>query len=111
MSSPLRLGTVTDTISPKSIANFENSINKANLITKFDLNPLGNPNSNYNILTHVLSEAKNKHIPRKVKRFNKGKHFKHKWMTSDLLSLINKKNDRYRDWKSTTDNIQYEIKN
>ena len=31
-------------------------------------------------------------------------------MTSDLLSLINKKNDRYRDWKSTTDNIQYEIK-
>ena len=31
-------------------------------------------------------------------------------MTSDLLSLINKKNDRYRDWKSTTDNTQYEIK-
>ena len=61
-------------------------------------------------MTHVPSVAKNKHIPRKVKRFNKKKHFKHKWMTSDLLSLINKKNDRYRDWKSTTVNIQYEIK-
>ena len=60
-------------------------------------------------MTHVLSEAKNKHIPRKEKRFNKRKHLKHKWMTSDLLSLINKKNDKYRDWKSTTDNIQYEI--
>ena len=59
----------------------------------------------------MLSEAKNKHIPRKVKRFNKRKHFKHKWMTSDLLSLINKKNDRYSDWKSTTDNIQYETIN
>ena len=27
------------------------------------------------------------------------------------ITLINKKNDRYRDWKSTTDNILYEIKN
>ena len=41
-------------------------------------------------MTRVLSEANNKHIPGKVKRFNKRKHFKHKWMTSDLLSLINK---------------------
>ena len=24
-------------------------------------------------------------------------------MTNNLLTLINKKNDRYRDWKSTTD--------
>ena len=74
------------------------------------LNPLGDPNVNYNILAHALSEAKQKHIPRKVKRFNKRKHFKHKWMTNDLLTLINKKNDRYRGWKSTTDNILYEIK-
>ena len=89
------------------IANFKSSINKVNLITQFDLNPLGDPNVNYNILA---TEAKQKHIPRKVKRFNKRKHFKHKWMTNDLLTLINKKNDRYRDWKSTTDNILYEIK-
>ena len=100
----------TETISLKSIATFKSSINKANLITQFDLNPLGDPNVNYNILAHALSEAKQKHIPRKVKRFNKRKHFKHKWMTNDLLTLINKKNDRYRDWKSTTDNILYEIK-
>ena len=100
----------TETISLKSIATFKSSINKANLITQFDLNPLGDPNVNYNILAHALSEAKQKHILRKVKRFNKRKHFKHKWMTNDLLTLINKKNDRYRDWKSTTDNILYEIK-
>ena len=99
----------TETISPKSIANFKHSINKANLITQFDLIPHGDLNNNYNILTNVLSEAKNKHIPRKVKRFNKRKYFKHKWMTSDLLSLINQKNDRYRDLKSTTENTQYEI--
>ena len=72
----------TETISPKSIANFKNSINKANLISQFDLNPLGDPNDNYIILAHALSEAKHKHIPRKVKRFNKRMHFKHKWMTN-----------------------------
>ena len=58
---------------------------------------------------HFL-KPKIKRIARKVKHFNKRKHFKHKWMTSDLLSL-NKKNNSYSDWKSTTDNIQYEIKN
>ena len=46
-----------------------------------------------------------------MKRFNKRKDFKHKWMTNDLLTLINKENDRYRDWKSTTHNIQYETNN
>ena len=55
------------------------------LITQFDLNPHGNLNSNYNILTHELSVAKYKHIPREVKRFNKKKNFKHKLMTSGLL--------------------------
>ena len=30
----------TETINPKSIANFKDSINKANLITQFDLNPI-----------------------------------------------------------------------
>ena len=66
--------TETEVISPKSIANFKNSINKANLITQFDLNPLGNPTDNYYILAHTLSEAKHKHIPKTVKRFKKRKH-------------------------------------
>ena len=63
----------TETISHKSIAKFKNSINKAILITQFDLKPHGYPNNNYNILTNVLSEAKNKHIPRKMKLLIKGK--------------------------------------
>ena len=31
-------------------------------------------------------------------------------MTDDLLKLVNRKNDLYRDWKSTTDNVEYERK-
>ena len=54
--------TETKTISPKSIGNFKNSINKANLITQFDLNPLVNPNNMYDKLAHEFSDAKNKHM-------------------------------------------------
>ena len=31
-------------------------------------------------------------------------------MNKNLLALVNKKNDKYRDWKSTNNDIEYEIK-
>ena len=31
-------------------------------------------------------------------------------MTDDLLKLVNGKNDLYQDWKSTSDNVEYERK-
>ena len=31
-------------------------------------------------------------------------------MKKNLLALVNKKNDKYRDWKSTNNDIEYEIK-
>ena len=31
-------------------------------------------------------------------------------MNRELLSLVNKKNDKYRDWKSTNNYFEYEIK-
>ena len=55
---------------------------------------------------HVFS--KEKHIPKKI---NKYKHKKEKWMTNDLLALINRKNEKYIDWKKTpTTSPEYEIK-
>ena len=39
----------TETINPKSLADFKNCINKANVITQFNLNPLGDLNNNYDI--------------------------------------------------------------
>ena len=57
-----------------------------------------------------LENAKNKHIPKKLQRFNRRKHFIEPWMKKNLLALVNKKNDKYRDWKSTNNDIEYEIK-
>ena len=31
-------------------------------------------------------------------------------MNRELLTLINKKNDKYRDWKSTNNDVEYEVK-
>ena len=59
------------------------------------------PNSNFNILSKILNTAKTRHIPKSVKKFNKHKHTKEKWMTNDLLKLVVKKNERYLEWKTT----------
>ena len=40
-----------------------------------------------------------------LKRFNKSKDKKEKWMTDELLTQINKKNDMYVDWKTNSRSI------
>ena len=49
--------------------------------------------------------------PPKKRKFNKRKHKKEPWMTNNLLAHINRKNDMYREWKSTGNNEEYQNKN
>ena len=95
-------------INPASINNFKNSIATSDLLSQLDLNVNANPNVNYNLLSSVLEQAKIRHIPKKIQRFNRRKHCIEPWMNKELLTLINKKNDKYRDWKSTNNDIEYE---
>ena len=97
-------------ISSASIANFKNAIAKSDLLSQLDLNHNAEPNQNYNILSTSLENAKKKHIPKKLQGFNRRKHFIEPWMNKNLLALVNKKNNKYRDWKSTNNDIEYEIK-
>ena len=53
------------------------------------------PKTNYKILSPKLEIAKNRHIPKKIKRFNKRKHRKECWMTNELLTKVVKKNELY----------------
>ena len=94
-------------ISLASIANFKNAIAKSDLLSQLDLNHNA---TSCNILSFSLENAKNKPIPKKLQRFNRRKHFIEPWMNKNLLALVNKKNDKYRDWKSTNNDIEYEIK-
>ena len=80
------------------------------MLSQFDLNPLADPNFNYNLISSAIDHAKTKHIPKKTRKFNKCKHKKEPWMTNNLLAHINRKNDMYREWKSTSNNEEYENK-
>ena len=83
-------------INPASINNFKYSIATSDLLSQLDLNVNANPNVNYNLLSSVLEQAKIRHIPKKIQRFNRRKHCIEPWMNKELLTLINKKNDKYR---------------
>ena len=78
-------------INSASITNFKNSVGNSELFSQFDLNLDANPNDNYNILSTILEQAKNRHIPKKIQRLNRRKHFIEPWMNRELLTLINKK--------------------
>ena len=65
-----------------------------------------NPSGNCQILTDMLSDAKNKYIPKKLRNFNKKKDKKEKWMTDELLTQVNKKNGMYVNWKSKSATVE-----
>ena len=94
-------------INANSIENLRKSVRKAEIMSKLDISPNGDPNNNYDILMTVLVDSKRKHIPKKRKKFDKRKHSKEKWMTTDLLSLVNTKNELYRSWKSENNNEEF----
>ena len=80
-----------------SIDQFRNEIANADLgfNNKLDSSLNGNPNVNYKILAEQLQYAKSKHIPKTIRRFNKLKHKREKWMTNELLMQIVGKNQMY----------------
>ena len=53
-------------ISTTSINNFRNSVIKSEIMSKLDLDPQANANENYAILSKIITESKNKHIPKKI---------------------------------------------
>ena len=55
-----------------------------------------NPQENYDIFIKLVSSAKNKHLPKKIVRFNKKKHKKAKWLTNGILKSINIKDKMYK---------------
>ena len=84
-------------IHSRSIANFKSSITNADIMSKLDMGPSANPNDNYIILSDVITTAKANHIPKKLKKIDRRKFKKQPWMTDQVLKLVNRKNDLYRN--------------
>ena len=58
-----------------------------------------------NFFINILLDAKNKHIPKIMRKYNKRKDKKEKWLTNELLNQINMKNDMYVECKKISINI------
>ena len=74
------------------IHQFKTELNNANIYDSFDNSLATNPTQNLNILNHAISQAKRKHMPSRIVKFNKHKHKKSTWITNGILRSIS-----YRD--------------
>ena len=85
----------------EAIENFKTEIANLEIHDKLDKTLNRDPNHNYEIFSTLLQNAKSKHIPKRIKKFNKRRHKKERWMTDELLAKVIKKNEMYVDWKTT----------
>ena len=60
----------------ESLKKFKAEIANAEIYARLQKELTDNPNTNYKIFSQKLEIAKNRHIPKKIKRFNKRNHRK-----------------------------------
>ena len=77
----------------RSMHAFVNELNELNIYDQLQSAIDTNPQENYDTF---ISSAKNKHLPRRIVRFNKKKHKKAKWLTNGILKSINTKDKMYK---------------
>ena len=53
-----------ENITPLSISDFKAEIGSTDLLSQFDLNPLADPNINYNLLSSTIDQAKLNTFPK-----------------------------------------------
>ena len=80
-----------ESINQRTIENFRDEIINIDIYTKLDQNKTSDPNENCKILLQSLLSAKNKYMPKKLRKFNKRKDKRENWMTDELLNQINRK--------------------
>ena len=96
---------------------FRVEIANATIYDKLDKDLFANPNDNYEVMSKILQNAKNLHMPKKNLKFNKRKHMKEGWMTNELLAKVVRKNELYVNWKTISllhenyETIKTEFKN
>ena len=82
-----------------SVQKFVDAVAEANIYNLINLNPVDDPNHNYNIISDTLQDTYEKHLPVKKVRYNKHKHKNTKWITAGIMRSI-----QFRD------NLNYRLK-
>ena len=90
-----------EVLNEENVESFRKEIAHLEIHNKLDDTVDRDPNYNYEIVSTLLQNAKSKHIPKRIKKFNKRRHKKERWMTDEFLAQVIKKNDMYIDWETT----------
>ena len=77
-----------EVLNEENIERFRKEIADLEIHNKLDETLDRDPNFNYEIVSTLLQNAKSKHIPKRVKKFNKRRHKKERWMTDELLAQV-----------------------
>ena len=94
---------------PVSVQKFVNAVAEANIYNLINLNPVGDPNQNYNIISDKLQEKYEKQLPAKKVKYNKHIHKNTKWITAGIMRWI-KFRDNLKHRLKTNPVIPYYIK-
>ena len=96
-------------INETTVNNFSNEISKINFTELLDRNLFTDPNITYDLIEAKIKEAKDKHIPSKLVKYNKYKHKKSPWITFGILRSIKFRDNLYAKLKKAPpDSRNYE---
>ena len=79
-----------------SMQNFIDELKTLNIYDNLITNVSNSLHENYDIFSSFIVYAKDKHLPKKLVKYNKKKHKKSKWMTNGILRSINTKDKLYK---------------
>ena len=82
------------------VHNFCRELESSISNTHFDMNLDNDPNENYNKLEHIITTAKQKHMPSKLEKVKKYKHKLSPWITTAIIRSVKFRDQLYKKMKS-----------
>ena len=80
----------------EKLDNFLIELQHIDLTTKLKQNPFSNPSTNYDTFINILTNIKQRILPKTMVKFNKKKYKKPQWTSRGILNSINWKNKLYK---------------
>ena len=84
----------------QSMSKFYNAMLKTNTMSKLNKDVFADPNETYITIEDDITRNMKKFLPTKQVKFNKYKHKKTSWITTDLMQCLRIRDNLYRRWKS-----------
>ena len=73
----------------EKLDNFLIELQNIDLTTKLNQNPFSNPSKNYDTFINILTNIKQRVLPKTTDKYYKKKHKKFQWMSRGILNSIN----------------------